>query len=53
MDIAKALKDQEGITIDKKKIDMPDGPIKQAGNSHVVVKLYQDVTAKIKVKVTV
>ena len=53
MDIAKALKDQEGITIDKKKIDMPDGPIKQAGNSHVVVKLYQDVSAKIKVKVTV
>ena len=53
MDIAKALKDQEGITIDKKKIDMPDGPIKQAGNSHVMVKPYQDVTAKIKVKVTV
>jgi len=53
MDISKALKDQEGITIDKKKIEMPDGPIKQAGNSHVMVKLYQDVTAKIKVKVTV
>ena len=53
MDISKALKDQEGITIDKKKIEMPDGPIKQAGNSHVVVKLYQDVPAKIKVKVTV
>lgn len=53
MDIAKALKDQENITIDKKKIDMPDGPIKQAGKSHVVVKLYQDVSAKIKVNVTV
>ena len=53
MDIAKALQEQEGITIDKKKIDMPDGPIKQAGNSHVMVKLYQDVTAKVKVKVTV
>ena len=53
MDIAKALQDQEGITIDKKKIEMPEGPIKQAGTSQVVVKLYQDVSAKIRVKVTV
>ena len=53
MDVAKALQDQEGITIDKKKIEMPDGPIKQAGTSQVIVKLYQDVSAKIRVKVTV
>lgn len=53
MDIAKALQEQEGINIDKKKIEMPDGPIKHAGVSHVVIKLYQDVSAKIKVKVTV
>jgi len=53
MDIAKALQDQEGITIDKKKIEMPEGPIKQAGTSQVIVKLYQDVSAKIRVKVTV
>ena len=53
MDIAKALQEQEGITIDKKKIELPDGPIKQAGVSQVVVKLYQDVSAKIRVKVTV
>lgn len=52
MDIAKALQEQEGINIDKKKIEMP-GPIKQAGNSQVVIKLYQDVSAKVKVKVTV
>ena len=52
MDIAKALKDQEGITIDKKKIEIP-GPIKQAGVSHATIKLYPDVSAKIKVKVTV
>lgn len=52
MDIAKALQEQEGINIDKKKIEMP-GPIKQAGNSEVVIKLYQDVSAKVKVKVTV
>ena len=53
VDIAKALQDQEGITIDKKKIEMPEGPIKQAGTSQVIVKLYQDVSAKIRVKVTV
>ena len=52
MDIAKALQEQEGITIDKKKIEMP-GPIKQAGTSQVVIKLYQDVSAKVRVKVTV
>ena len=52
MDIAKALQEQEGITIDKKKIDIP-GPIKQAGKSQAVIKLYQDVSAKITVDVTV
>ena len=53
MDIAKALQEQEGIKIDKKKIEMPEGPIKQAGTSQVIVKLYQDVSAKMRVKVTV
>ena len=52
MDIAKALQEQEGITIDKKKIEI-SGPIKQAGKSHAVIKLYQDVSAKITVEVTV
>ena len=52
MDLAKALQEQEGITIDKKKIDIP-GPIKQAGKSQAVIKLYQDVSAKITVDVTV
>ena len=52
MDIAKALQEQEGITIDKKKIDIP-GPIKQAGKSQAVIKLCQDVSAKITVDVTV
>lgn len=52
MDIAKALEEQEGISIDKKKIEMP-GPIKQTGNTQVTVKLFPEVSAKIKVKVTV
>lgn len=51
MDIAKALQEQEGITVDKKKIEMP-GPVKQAGNITVSVKLFPEVAAKIKVKVT-
>ncbi len=52
MDIAEALKEQEGIDIDKKKIEM-DGPIKQAGDSTVTLKLFQDVSAKLKVNVTI
>ena len=43
---------EKGITIDKKKIEIP-GPIKQAGRSQAVIKLYQDVSAKITVEVTV
>ncbi len=51
-DIAEALEEQEGIKVDKKKIDM-DGPIRQAGESQVTVKLFQDVSATLKVSVTV
>lgn len=51
-DIAEALEKQEGISLDKKKIVM-DGPIKQAGETTVTVKLFQDVSAEMKVKVTV
>lgn len=51
-DIADALEEQEGVKIDKKKIEM-DGPIKQAGETKVVLKLFQDVSAELKVNVTV
>ncbi len=51
-DIAEALEKQENIKIDKKKIDMP-GPIKQTGEQTVTVKLFQEVSAKLKVEVTV
>ncbi len=51
-DIAEALEAQEGVKIDKKKIDM-DGPIKQAGTTTATVKLFPEVSAKIKVNVTV
>lgn len=51
-DIAEALEWQENIRVDRKKIDM-DGPIKQAGVTTVTVKLFPEVAAKLKVKVTV
>ena len=51
-DIAEALEEQEGIQVDKKKIEMP-GPIKQTGDSEVTVKLFSEVSAKMKVTVTV
>lgn len=51
-DIADALEEQEGIKIDKKKVEM-DGPIKQAGDTEVVLKLFQDVSAKLKVNVSI
>ncbi len=51
-DIADALSDQHGIKIDKKKIDL-GGPIKQAGEVTVPIKLYTEVIANLKVVVTV
>ncbi len=49
-DICDALKEQHGITLDKKKIEL-DSPIKQAGEHTVCAKLYHDVTARIRVDV--
>ena len=51
-DIADALQEQENVKVDKKKIDLP-APIKQAGVETVTVKLFPEVSAKLKVKVTV
>lgn len=49
-DIADACKEQAGIEIDKKKIVL-DAPVKKAGNVEVQVKLYPEVTAKLKVEI--
>lgn len=51
-DIAEALQKQENIKIDKKKIDLA-APIKQTGDTQVTIKLFPEVTASIKVTVTV
>jgi len=51
-DIAEALENQEGIKVDKKKIELAS-PIKQTGDTQVTVKLFQEVSATLKVTVTV
>ena len=51
-DIAEALEEQEGVKVDKKKIDLP-APIKQTGTTAVTVKLFEGVAAKLNVSVTV
>lgn len=47
-EISLTLKKQFGISIDKKKMVM-DGPIKVLGTEEVKVKVYPNVTAKLKV----
>lgn len=49
-DIAEALKKQHGIEVDKKKIQL-SSPIKQTGEMSVDIKLYFEVSAKLKVTV--
>lgn len=47
-DISEALKKQHGTDVDKKKIQL-GSPIKQIGEFTVDIKLYSEVTAKLKV----
>ena len=51
-DIAEALEKQENIKIDKKKIELAS-PIKQTGDTQVTLKLFPEVTATLKVRVTI
>jgi large subunit ribosomal protein L9 len=50
-EIAKVLKSDFGIEIDKKKLQLAD-PIKSIGNHTVNVKLHPKVTGELKVKVS-
>lgn len=50
-EIAQAAKDQCGLEIDKKKIQLSE-PIKTLGTHEVPVKIHRDVTAVLKVIVT-
>lgn len=51
-DIAEALEKQKGMKIDKKKIEMKT-PIKQAGETEVTLKLFTEISAQLKVSVTI
>ena len=50
-DIATAVKKDTGIDLDKKKITL-DEPIKMVGEYSVAVKLFQDISAKLKIKIS-
>lgn len=50
-DIAEAFKVQQGLDIDKKKIQLTDG-LRSFGSYEVPVKLHPQVTGKLNVKVT-
>lgn len=49
-EIAKAIQDQLGMEIDKKKLVLPE-PLKTFGTHEVPVKLHRDVIGKLAVKV--
>lgn len=51
-DIASALNDQHKIDVDKRKIELKDN-IKTTGLKEVEIKLYPEISAKMKVNVTV
>ena len=50
-DIAEALEKQHGIVIDRRKLTLPE-PIKSFGTYNTEVKLYTEITGKIKVTVS-
>ena len=50
MDIAEAIKEQTGEDIDRRKIVL-EKPIKETGVETVEIKLFQDISARVKVKI--
>jgi large subunit ribosomal protein L9 len=50
MDIANAIKEQTSEDIDKRKIVL-DKPIKETGVVKVEIKLFQDVSANVDVRI--
>ena len=48
--ISEALREQQKLAVDKKKIQL-DNPVKQTGELSVDVKLYPEVTSKLKITV--
>lgn len=50
IDIEKAIKEQSQIEIDKRKVVLKDS-IKALGEYEVVVKLFEDISAKVKIEI--
>jgi large subunit ribosomal protein L9 len=50
-DIAEAVKRETGIEIDRKKVELNE-PLKIVGDYNVPVKLFQEVSATLKIKVS-
>ena len=50
MDIANAIKEQTGEDVDKRKIVL-NKPIKDTGVETIEIKLFQDVNAKVVIKI--
>lgn len=50
-EIADALKEQFGVTVDKRKISLPE-PIRQIGPGKAEAKLYSEITAVLNLDVT-
>ena len=50
IDIAQAILEQTGEEIDRRKIIL-DKPIKEVGTTEVEIKVFQDISAKVKVRI--
>ncbi len=50
IDIAQAILEQTGNEVDKRKIIL-DKPIKEIGNTEIEIKLFQDISAKVMVRI--
>lgn len=48
-DVAEGLKMQHHIVIDKKKFSLPDGGLKNIGTTEIDVKVYPEISGKLKV----
>lgn len=50
-DISEILKDEYGIEVDKRKIELEDGNIKTMGTTQGTVRVYPKVVAKLKIQI--
>ncbi len=51
-DVAEILKDEHGIEIDRRKMEIDGGNIKDMGTTQATIKVYPSVTARFKIQVS-